>query len=149
MTLFLLVACMKQVPPSLPLTELTMDAATAKADAELPPPPTPIAPDVNWARPTDEGVLISDEKAAQMVEYAIRYEELRTLYRWELVDSQYKAMASQVQIDALTRENLALREDLEPTWWELNKGPLCFVGGFVVASASVYGLAYVYDTLPR
>ena len=96
----------------------------------------PLPPDKNWvvgiSGPDDlqgrEGMLMSDEKAARFGKFYIAYKELRANYK---LDRKLWQGKEEIYLKNLWQADKKI-EDMQPGWWEQNKGTLGFIAGFVV-----------------
>lgn len=129
-----LIACVKEPGAyAVPLVP-DMAAVTAGVQAEMPPVVQAISADVNWAISHDAtkvepaGVLISEEKAAQVQELWVRYEELRSWTQWSLVQREYAEYQCTVRVGDL--EAWRAREEWHTgSWWERNRSSVMFGAG--------------------
>lgn len=109
-----------------------------------------IPADKDWVVPlaagqaaAKDGILLSPEKAGRAKLWQDGYNALYNLYG---IDRQIWTQQRIVYDERLSQANAEIKR-VSPSWWDENKGTVCWVGGFLMGAATsvaiVYGLDHV------
>ena len=95
--------------------------------------------------PDKAGILISEQKAARIKLYQIRYKELRKTY--EADRSLWRAHRElyETKLELALKELKRTEERAERSWWEKHDGTIGLGVGVVVGSALAVGIAAALD----
>lgn len=109
------------------------------------PDDRPIPEDKDWVVPIDkgevapdDGILLSEDKAARAKMFQIDYDQLRGMYE---ADRKVWEQTRIIYEERLNSANSEIRR-LQPTWWTENKGTISFVGGVVLGGLLTVGAVY-------
>jgi hypothetical protein len=113
---------------------------------KMPESPSQVVPGENWVvsveTPEDckdrHGILMSEGKAELLAEYRVAYPGLRKFCELDRELWSGKWWISQrllVEADARIKE-------MQPGWWDLNKGTISFFGGMLVGAVTTIAVIY-------
>ena len=126
---------------------------------DLPPRPDaePIAKEDDWVKSlpaatckldrsgdtvkTEDGVLLSPEKAVRAARYKDGYNNLRLLYD---VDREIFGAQRTVYEERIRQANSEI-ERLSPSWWDDHKTDLAWATGFFLGAATTIAIVYAVD----
>ena len=121
---------------------------------KLPDPPDSeaIPKEKDWVKPlpagkthTEDGVLLSPEKAVRAKKWQDGYKNLRNLYE---LDRKVWGAQRTVYEERLGQANAEIKRR-SPSWWDENKGTIAWAAGFVMGAAATVGIVYSVDQVKQ
>lgn len=153
----------KKLVACIMLVSFTLFACAGAREPVKPPPvemdPMPEVPDAdvkpedNWVKSVEEpedctgkkGILMSEEKATALAKYRVAYPGLRHFCE---LDRELWSGKWQISQRLLIEADRKI-EDMQPSWWDRNKGTIGFFGGMLVGAlttiAVIYGVVKVEE----
>jgi len=104
--------------------------------------PASVCTDANGVeRVTENGIILSVEKAARAKKWQDGYKSLRGLYE---LDRQIFGQHRIIYDERLQQANKEIQR-LSPSWWDENKGTLGWGTGFITGAVATIAIVYAVD----